>query len=347
MIAAGLLFPEMALQHVRSGGVRDGLGQVVQPQTSRLDRNVLNSARFSNSKLNGGNEMISVLGVHLGVLGLVLDRCDRLHHRVPGGVRGVDRPENADARDRDGRRDFRGRVGDHRLRQHAPRGKNGGRRTTTETASNPLGTTPPAAPVVTAPGEPLINASSDTGHVVFTFDDGPGIYTPTVLAELKLLRIPGAIFFDIGEKAGQRPNLVRAELAAGDLVGNHTWDHQSLTGKNNGKPPLTPAQVRTELTLANAGIMAVGAPSPPCTAPRMGRSAPLMTRSPSRWDCGWSSTPVTTTRSPTARTGRVKPPRRSPGLWRRRWVTGRVPPPTSRAPGSSRSMMVSPPHPAR
>ncbi|MGI4789310.1 MAG: polysaccharide deacetylase family protein [Janthinobacterium lividum] len=65
-------------------------------------------------------------------------------------------------------------------------------------------------------------------RIALTFDDGPHPnYT------LKLLQILGqnkihATFFVVGEKAEEYPDLVRAEVAAGDEIGNHTYDHVSL-----------------------------------------------------------------------------------------------------------------------
>ena len=141
-----------------------------------------------------------------------------------------------------------------------------------ETAANPLGANLPANPVVTAPGAPLANDGSG-GHVVFTFDDGPGPDTPSVLAELKLLHVP-AVFFVIGEKTAERPGIVKAEVAGGDVVGNHTWDHKSLTGKGTGAAPLTGAQVRSELLLADGAITTAGAPQPTLWRPPYGAVSP-------------------------------------------------------------------------
>ena len=79
------------------------------------------------------------------------------------------------------------------------------------------------------PGAPLANDAS-AGKVVFTFDDGPDEHTPAVLAELNALHVKG-VFFLIGEKAAAHPEIVAAEVANGEVVGNHTWNHPSLTGK--------------------------------------------------------------------------------------------------------------------
>ena len=65
-------------------------------------------------------------------------------------------------------------------------------------------------------------------RLAITFDDGPsGAYTPQILAELRRLHVP-ATFFLIGENAAANPGLVQQELAAGDVVGNHTFTHPNL-----------------------------------------------------------------------------------------------------------------------
>ena len=121
-----------------------------------------------------------------------------------------------------------------------------------------------------APGVPLHNDAS-AGRVVFTFDDGPDFYTAEVLAELAELHLHG-VFFDIGSKAAAHPELVKAEIDNGEVVGNHTWDHKSFTGKGVGvtNKPLTQAQVRTELSKADAAIVSAGAPKPTLWRPPYG-----------------------------------------------------------------------------
>jgi len=123
----------------------------------------------------------------------------------------------------------------------------------------------PAAPV---PGAPLANDAS-AGHVVFTFDDGPDIHTGQVIAELNALHLHG-VFFVIGGKAAAHPELIRAEMANGEVIGNHTWDHKSFTGKGTGTKPLSQAQVRDELSRADAAIVTAGAPEPTLWRPPYG-----------------------------------------------------------------------------
>ncbi len=79
------------------------------------------------------------------------------------------------------------------------------------------GAPPPRAPRCTA------------GTVRLTFDDGPSpTFTPRILEVLRGWNAK-ATFFVFGEKVSQHPELVKAELAAGHKVGNHTWTHPYLT----------------------------------------------------------------------------------------------------------------------
>ncbi|MDX6572334.1 MAG: peptidoglycan-N-acetylglucosamine deacetylase [Gaiellales bacterium] len=66
------------------------------------------------------------------------------------------------------------------------------------------------------------------GRVALTFDDGPGPYTPQVLAELRSLHVH-ATFFVIGRNAKQSQGMVEALRAAGMVIGNHSWSHPNFT----------------------------------------------------------------------------------------------------------------------
>ncbi|WP_246508728.1 bifunctional polysaccharide deacetylase/glycosyltransferase family 2 protein [Actinocrinis puniceicyclus] len=91
-------------------------------------------------------------------------------------------------------------------------------------------------PASIAQGGPVIDTRSGAarsydvlpGHVALTFDDGPDPdWTPKVLAQLAADHVP-ATFFLVGGRAAQQPGLVRAEVAAGDEVGIHTFTHDDL-----------------------------------------------------------------------------------------------------------------------
>lgn len=65
-------------------------------------------------------------------------------------------------------------------------------------------------------------------RVALTFDDGPDPeFTARVLDLLGHAGVPGT-FFVVGERAAGAPDLVRAMVAAGHEVGNHTWSHRNL-----------------------------------------------------------------------------------------------------------------------
>jgi peptidoglycan/xylan/chitin deacetylase (PgdA/CDA1 family) len=79
------------------------------------------------------------------------------------------------------------------------------------------------------------------GKVLYlTFDDGPqGEWTPKVLQVLRKHKAQ-ATFFVLGIQVAQFPELVTLERAAGHHVGNHTFDHKTLT-------TLSPAKMHQEI----------------------------------------------------------------------------------------------------
>ncbi|WP_298359217.1 polysaccharide deacetylase family protein [Rhodoblastus sp.] len=64
-------------------------------------------------------------------------------------------------------------------------------------------------------------------EVVLTFDDGPAPTTSRVLAALEA-QCARATFFLIGRNAAAMPMLVRREIADGDTVGSHSYNHPIL-----------------------------------------------------------------------------------------------------------------------
>ena len=74
----------------------------------------------------------------------------------------------------------------------------------------------------------LLEGDPHKKEIALTFDDGPHTgYTARLLAVLKQYNVK-ATFFVVGEQAEKHPDLIDAEIAAGDSVGNHTYDHVSL-----------------------------------------------------------------------------------------------------------------------
>ena len=66
-------------------------------------------------------------------------------------------------------------------------------------------------------------------QIALTFDDGPHpVYTLQLLDILRRMHTP-ATFFVVGEQVEKNPGLVRLEVAEGNEVADHTYDHVNLT----------------------------------------------------------------------------------------------------------------------
>jgi peptidoglycan/xylan/chitin deacetylase (PgdA/CDA1 family) len=69
-------------------------------------------------------------------------------------------------------------------------------------------------------------------RVYLTFDDGPDEQiTPALLALLREHDL-SATFFVVGEKVERHPEVVRQLFEAGHVIGNHSYHHPRLLGKN-------------------------------------------------------------------------------------------------------------------
>ncbi|HEX2318468.1 MAG TPA: bifunctional polysaccharide deacetylase/glycosyltransferase family 2 protein [Streptosporangiaceae bacterium] len=102
--------------------------------------------------------------------------------------------------------------------------------------ANLAGSHGPQGPHKLVHGGPVINATGRHPYsyrmraktVALTFDDGPDpTWTPKILAILQRKHVP-ATFFVVGAHVAANPSIVRAELAAGDEVGSHTYTHANL-----------------------------------------------------------------------------------------------------------------------
>jgi len=66
------------------------------------------------------------------------------------------------------------------------------------------------------------------GYMSFTFDDGPDIHTGEILDILKQENVK-ATFFLIGSKTKNNPDLVKRIIDEGHSIGNHTYNHISMS----------------------------------------------------------------------------------------------------------------------
>jgi peptidoglycan/xylan/chitin deacetylase (PgdA/CDA1 family) len=131
-----------------------------------------------------------------------------------------------------------------------------------------------AVPAAAAPPVRYRPVSNDcsAGNVTFTFDDGPGVDTPALLTALAGLNIK-AVFFVLGTQVDGDSfgtQTVRDEVAQGHVVGNHTYDHLSFTGKSTGGPHLTDAQITDELEHTSTDLTNLGIPKPTLYRPPYG-----------------------------------------------------------------------------
>jgi peptidoglycan/xylan/chitin deacetylase (PgdA/CDA1 family) len=89
--------------------------------------------------------------------------------------------------------------------------------------------------------------------VALTFDDGPNpAVTPALLTLLKRRQVP-ATFFVVGQRVAAAPALVRRAARDGHAIGNHTYQHETLTS-------LSDAGVRSTLGRTQRAVRAAGAP---------------------------------------------------------------------------------------
>jgi peptidoglycan-N-acetylglucosamine deacetylase len=99
--------------------------------------------------------------------------------------------------------------------------------------------------------------------VALSFDDGPDpAVTPAVLA---LLAKYGdhATFFDVGRRVLEEPALALAEIAAGDEIGNHTFDHRPMT-------VLSRDGAASEIVRTDDALSVLGLPKPSLFRPPYG-----------------------------------------------------------------------------
>ncbi len=95
----------------------------------------------------------------------------------------------------------------------------------------------------------------ETGPAVaLTFDDGPGVYTEQLLDILEE-NDAKATFFMIGELVPEFSSSVARELAAGMELGNHSWNHKTLTH-------LGPEDISDEVSMTNDAIRAAAGENP-------------------------------------------------------------------------------------
>ena len=81
--------------------------------------------------------------------------------------------------------------------------------------------------------DPLFSLDSEEKVIALTFDDGPSeIRTPPLLEVLDRYQVK-ATFFMLGQNIEQHPDLAKAVLERGHLIGNHSYDHPRMIFKSS------------------------------------------------------------------------------------------------------------------
>ncbi|MGW3121867.1 polysaccharide deacetylase family protein [Streptomyces sp. NPDC001107] len=107
-------------------------------------------------------------------------------------------------------------------------------------------------------------AATCNGYVGLTFDDGPSGNTTALLNALKQNGLR-ATMFNEGRYAAAYPAQVKAQVAAGMWVGNHSYTHPHL-------PQLGQAQIDSEISRTQQAIAAAGGGTPRLFRPPYGET---------------------------------------------------------------------------
>ncbi|MEV1143873.1 polysaccharide deacetylase family protein [Micromonospora sp. NPDC049799] len=100
------------------------------------------------------------------------------------------------------------------------------------------------------------HTTTGTATVALTFDDGPNPhYTPQVLTVLRQYDVK-ATFCVVGENAQNHPDLIRAIVADGHTLCNHTWNHDVRLGARSAD------RIRADLLRTSDAIRAAAPGAP-------------------------------------------------------------------------------------
>ncbi len=120
-------------------------------------------------------------------------------------------------------------------------------------------------------GRTFIGLPRGSRLLALTYDDGPN--DPYTWRVMELLERHGvkATFFLIGQFVRQKPEIARALVAAGHVIGSHTWDHPNLIFCSS-------AEVRRQLEEAQKAIFDSTGVDPKLFRPPFGGRRPASLR---------------------------------------------------------------------
>ncbi|HEX3892340.1 MAG TPA: polysaccharide deacetylase family protein [Terracidiphilus sp.] len=109
------------------------------------------------------------------------------------------------------------------------------------------------------------------GELALTFDDGPNPAWTARLLEVLAEHDAKATFFLLGSFAQAEPALVRQVVAAGHLIGNHSWNHPNLARTGAG-------QVREQLRKTSDTLQQIAGKPVRFFRPPFGARRPVVLR---------------------------------------------------------------------
>ena len=110
-----------------------------------------------------------------------------------------------------------------------------------------------AATVATSTPSVATSTLSSAKEIALTFDDGPyGTSTAEVLNILEKEHVH-ATFFLIGKNVDEYPALAKREVADGDLIGNHSYDH-SMTLASSSPVAFELNLLKAQLAIDNESL---------------------------------------------------------------------------------------------
>jgi peptidoglycan-N-acetylglucosamine deacetylase len=100
-------------------------------------------------------------------------------------------------------------------------------------------------------GGGTLHGPTNTGEVALTFDDGPNLGTTLPVMRILDRYHAKGTFFEVGKAVAAAPQITRALVADGQLVGDHSYHHDSWSWLDPRYPELQDTQHAIE---KNAGV---------------------------------------------------------------------------------------------
>ncbi|HJZ86640.1 MAG TPA: polysaccharide deacetylase family protein [Polyangia bacterium] len=132
---------------------------------------------------------------------------------------------------------------------------------------------------------PALGCAPGRGRIALTFDDGPDPAVTPRLLELLAAHGQRATFFLIGRRAQAHPDLVRAIVARGHAIGNHSYTHAWST------PLWTTGRLAADLARCQEVLMRAAGVRPRWFRPPVGLFGPRVESAARRVSlalCGWT-----------------------------------------------------------